>query len=319
MQQKNISIDEVKDLFAIKIIVKNKTACYIVIGIINTLYGLIPGTFKDYIAVPRMNMYQAIHGILLGEKGVVFEAQVCSYDMNKISKYGITAYFSYMKNSSKQNYNESIFKEKIAGIQNSLELEKQINDPKEFLNTLKTELFEDEVYIFTPKGDIKVLPKGATAVDFAYSVHEQIGNHMVGCKINSISMPVITPLKSGSIVEIITSEKERMPNENWLEYIKTAKAKNELIRHMNIMEENQTKRNITLEIEIEDRSGLMLDITQCIKQTETNVLSLKTDMLEERKGFLTIVMEIDSKEKLQLIKEYILKVENVKKIREVDE
>ena len=319
MQQKNITIDEVKDLFAIKIIVKNKPACYIVIGIVNTLYNLIPETFKDYIAVPRMNMYQAIHGILLGEKGVVFEAQVCSYDMNKISKYGITAYFSYMKNSNKQNYDESIFKEKIAGIQNSLELEKQVNDPKEFLNTLKTELFEDEVYIFTPKGDIKVLPKGATAIDFAYSLKEEIGNHIIGCKINSINMPVITQLNSGNIVEIITSEQERMPNENCLEYIKTAKSKSEYMKHISKMEENQTKREVTLEIEIENRRGLMLDITQCIKETETNVLALKSDMLENGKGFLIIVMEIDNKEKLQLIKDSILKIESVYKITEIEE
>ena len=319
MKEKNLTLDEIKDLFAIKILVKNKQTCYLVMGVVNTLYALMPGTFKDYIAVPRMNMYQAIHGILLGEKGVVFEAQICSYDMNKISKYGITAYFSYMKNSYKYDQKESIFKEKLAGIQNSLELEKQVNDPKEFLNTLKAELFEDEVYVYTPKGMIKVLPKGSTAIDFAYSVNEEIGNHMVGCKINSITMPVITPLKTGNIVEIITSEKELMPNENWLEHIKTAKAKNELIKHMNQMEQNQNKRDVTIEIEIEDRDGIALDITECINNTNTNVLSLKSDMDGAGRGTLTLVMEVESKEKLELIKTSISKVKNVENVKEVNE
>ena len=132
-------------------------------------------------------------------------------------------------------------------------------------------------------------------------------------------MRVITQLNSGNIVEIITSDQERMSNENWLEYIKTAKAKSEFMKHISKMEENQTKREVTLEIEIENRRGLMLDITQCIKETETNVLSLKTDMLENGKGFLIIVMEIDNKEKLQLIKDSILKIESVYKITEIEE
>ncbi len=318
MQSKNLTLDEIKDLFAIKILVKNKQTCYIVMGIINKLYKLLPGTFKDYIAVPRMNMYQAIHGTLLGEKGVIFEAQICSYDMNKISKYGITAYFSYMKNTNKQEGNESVFKEKLSGIQNSLELEKQINDPKQFLNTLKTELFEDEVYVFTPKGEIRVLPKGATAIDFAYSISEEIGNHLIGCKINSVNMPVITTLKSGNIVEIITSQRELMPNENWLEYIKTAKAKNELIKHLDKMEQQKKNRIVTLEIEIEDRNGLALDITKCIQETNTNVLALKSEMKENKQGFLIIVMEIETKEKLEKIKKSILEVKNVKSIRELE-
>lgn len=319
MQQKNLTLDEVKDLFAIKILVKNKQTCYIIMGIVNTLYKLVPSTFKDYIAVPRMNMYQALHAILLGENGVVFEAQICSYDMNKISKYGITAYFSYMKNSRKENGNESIYKERLAGIQNTLELEKQVNDPKEFLNTLKTELFEDEVYVYTPKGLIKVLPKGSTAIDFAYSVHEEIGNSMIGCKINSINMPVITPLKSGNIVEIITSDEEIMPNENWLEHIKTAKAKNEFIKHINRMEAKQTKREVTLQIDFNDRNGIALDITQCIMQNNINVLSFKSDLLDNEKGYFTIVLEIESKKKLDLIKEAILQIENVIDVQEIFE
>ena len=164
-------MDEIKDLFAIKIITKQKQECYMILGIINTLYNLIPGTFKDYIATPRNNMYEAIHEIILGEKGVELEVQICSYTMNKIAKYGIINYLPYIKKE------EMNFKKNLSGIHYSLELKKILEDPKEFLATLKSELLEDEIYIFTQKGDIKVLPKGATAIDFAYSIHDEVGNH----------------------------------------------------------------------------------------------------------------------------------------------
>ena len=217
-------MDEIKDLFAIKIITKQKQECYMILGIINTLYNLIPGTFKDYIATPRNNMYEAIHEIILGEKGVELEVQICSYTMNKIAKYGIINYLSYIKKE------EMNFKKNLSGIHYSLELKKILEDPKEFLATLKSELLEDEIYIFTPKGDIKVLPKGATAIDFAYSIHDEVGNHMIGCKINSIDMPLVTKLQNGNIVEIITSELKTVPEEEWTEVIKTAKAKNQILK-----------------------------------------------------------------------------------------
>ncbi len=219
INEKKIGMDEIKDLFAIKIITKQKQECYMILGIINTLYNLIPGTFKDYIATPRNNMYEAIHEIVLGEKGVELEVQICSYTMNKIAKYGIINYLPYIKKE------EMNFKKNLSGIHYSLELKKILEDPKEFLATLKSELLEDEIYIFTPKGDIKVLPKGATAIDFAYSIHDEVGNHMIGCKINSIDMPLVTKLKNGNIVEIITSELKTVPEEEWIEVIKTAKAK----------------------------------------------------------------------------------------------
>lgn len=133
------------------------------------------------------------------------------------------------------------FKKNLSGIHYSLELKKILEDPKEFLATLKSELLEDEIYIFTPKGDIKVLPKGATAIDFAYSIHDEVGNHMIGCKINSIDMPLVTKLQNGNIVEIITSELKTVPEEEWTEVIKTAKAKNQILKLLQTKKEEEKK------------------------------------------------------------------------------
>ena len=201
MRDKNINIGEIKDLFVIKIITKGKAECYRILGILNTIYSIIPGTFKDYIAMPRNNMYQAIHEILLGENGVVFETKICSYIMNKIDKYGITNYFSYMMYDKAKN-KEEMFEKNLSGIKDILEVEHLIENPKGFLETLKDEILDDEVYVFTPAGDIKVLPKNSTAIDFAYGIHQEIGDHIKRCIINSIPMPFITKLKNGDIVEI---------------------------------------------------------------------------------------------------------------------
>ena len=188
-----------------------------------------PGRFKDYIAVPKPNMYQSIHTTLLGEKGTPFEVQIRTWDMHRIAEYGIAAHWAYKEASyfgKKQAV--KVEEDKLAWLRESLEWQKDMQDPQEFLETLKTELFEDEVYVFTPKGAIKVLPRGGTPIDFAYSIHAEIGHHMTGCKINSKMMPIITPLKSGDIVEIITSDNSKGPSRDWLKFVKSTSAKNKI-------------------------------------------------------------------------------------------
>lgn len=300
MNEKKIGMDEIKDLFAIKIITKQKQECYMILGIINTLYNLIPGTFKDYIATPRNNMYEAIHEIILGEKGVELEVQICSYTMNKIAKYGIINYLPYIKKE------EMNFKKNLSGIHYSLELKKILEDPKEFLATLKSELLEDEIYIFTPKGDIKVLPKGATAIDFAYSIHDEVGNHMVGCKINSIDMPLVTKLQNGNIVEIITSELKTVPEEEWIEVIKTAKAKNQILKLLQTKKEEE-KKSIKIEILAFDRKNLALEITNVFMKNGINIKELQTEVTNN-KAKINIVAEIRRMEQVDKLLEELMEI-----------
>ena len=303
INEKKIGMDEIKDLFAIKIITKQKQECYMILGIINTLYNLIPGTFKDYIATPRNNMYEAIHEIILGEKGVELEVQICSYTMNKIAKYGIINYLPYIKKE------EMNFKKNLSGIHYSLELKKILEDPKEFLATLKSELLEDEIYIFTPKGDIKVLPKGATAIDFAYSIHDEVGNHMIGCKINSIDMPLVTKLKNGNIVEIITSELKTVPEEEWIEVIKTAKAKNQILKLLQTKKEEE-KKSIKIEILAFDRKNLALEITNVFMKSGINIKELQTEVTNN-KAKINIVAEIRRMEQVDKLSEELMEIPNM--------
>ena len=199
-------------------------------GVVHELYSPMPGRFKDYIAVPKPNMYQSIHTTLLGEKGTPFEVQIRTWDMHRIAEYGIAAHWAYKEANyfGKGKQVVKVESDKLSWLRETLEWQKEIEDPQEFLNTLKTELFEDEVYVFTPKGAIKVLPRGATPIDFAYSIHEQIGHHMTGCKINSKMMPIITPLNNGDIIEIVTSDNSKGPSRDWLKFVKSTKAKNKI-------------------------------------------------------------------------------------------
>lgn len=312
MTEKKINMEEIKDLFSIKIITRQKQDCYRILGMINTIYNLIPGTFKDYIATPRNNMYQAIHEIILGEKGVELEVQICSYAMNRIAKYGIINYFPYMKQNRVDSKEEVEFKKKLSGIHDSLELKNIMEDPKEFLNTLKSELLDDEVYIFTPKGDIKVLPRGATAIDFAYSIHEQIGNHMKGCKINSIDMPLITKLKNGDIVEIRTTNEKVKPEEEWIELLKTAKAKSQILKLLDQKRE-ANKEEISIEIIAEDRKNLVLEITDVFTKNNINIKSLTT-ILDNDKAEINMVIEVNGKDDINKLIGSVKKVNNVKKV-----
>ena len=226
MQRDNKSLDQIYDLFALRILVDTVKDCYAVLGIVHEMYTPMPGRFKDYIAVPKKNMYQSIHTTLLGPKGTPFEVQIRTWEMHRTAEFGIAAHWAYKEESNKGTKKSVIVKDdKLAWLRETLEWQKNTQNPDEFLNTLKTELFEDEVYIFTPKGMIKILPNGATPIDFAYSIHEQIGHKMVGCKINSKMMPIITPLKSGDIVEIITSDQSNGPSRDWLKFVKSSGAK----------------------------------------------------------------------------------------------
>ncbi len=230
MKRDDKTLDQIYDLFALRILVKSVKDCYAALGIVHELYGPMPGRFKDYIAVPKPNMYQSIHTTLIGKKGTPFEVQIRTWNMHKIAEYGIAAHWAY-KETSYFGKKEAVKVEedKLAWLRESLEWQSEMQDPEEFMKTLKTELFQDEVYVFTPKGAIKVIPRGGTPIDFAYTIHAEIGHKMVGCKINSKMMPIITPLENGDIVDIITSENSNGPSRDWLRFVKSSGAKNRIL------------------------------------------------------------------------------------------
>ncbi len=230
MVRDNKTLDQIYDLFALRILVKSVKDCYSALGIVHELYGPMPGRFKDYIAVPKPNMYQSIHTTLIGEKGTPFEVQIRTYDMHKIAEFGIAAHWAYKEKGYFGRKESVVVKEdKLSWLRETLEWQNDMQDPEEFLETLKTELFQDEVYVFTPKGAIKVLPRGSTPIDFAYMIHAEIGHKMTGCKVNSKMVPIITQLENGDIVEIITSDNSKGPSRDWLRFIKSSGAKSKIL------------------------------------------------------------------------------------------
>ena len=228
MQRDNKTLDQIYDLFALRILVNSVKDCYAALGVVHDLYNPMPGRFKDYIAVPKPNMYQSIHTTLLGTKGTPFEVQIRTWDMHRVAEFGIAAHWAYKEANKNTKSNVTVTEDKLAWIRESLEWQKDMQDPEEFMKTLKTELFEDEVYVFTPKGDIKVLPAGSTPIDFAYNIHAEIGHRMTGCKINNKMMPIVTKLNNGDIVEVITSDTSKGPSRDWLKFVKSSSAKTKI-------------------------------------------------------------------------------------------
>ena len=262
MQRDNKTLDQIYDLFALRILVNSVKDCYAALGVVHELYTPMPGRFKDYISVPKPNMYQSLHTTLIGPNGTPFEVQIRTYNMHRIAEFGIAAHWAYKEQSflKGKKANVVVSEDKLSWLRESLEWQKDMQDPQEFLNTLKTELFEDEVYVFTPKGEIKTLPKGSTPIDFAYNIHAEIGNKMTGCKINSKMMPIITKLNNGDIVEIITSENSKGPSRDWLKFVQSSSAKNKIMQWFkkNERQENIEKGKVLVEKEIK-RIGMTHD------------------------------------------------------------
>ena len=228
MQRDGITLEQVYDLFALRIIVNSVKDCYAALGVVHDLYNPMPGRFKDYIAVPKANMYQSLHTTLIGPNATPVEVQIRTWDMHRIAEFGIAAHWAYKEANRFKKTTVKVEEDKLSWLRESLEWQREMNDPNEFLNTLKKELFEDEVYVFTKNGEIKVLPKDATPIDFAYSIHTEIGNRMTGCKINSQMMPIVTKLNNGDIVDIITSDNAKGPSRDWLKFVQSTRAKSKI-------------------------------------------------------------------------------------------
>lgn len=224
MKQKNCNADDLFDLLAIRIILNSVKDCYSVLGIVHDMYKPMPGRFKDYIAVPKTNMYQSLHTTVFGEDARPFEIQIRTWDMHNVAERGIAAHFSYKEKTKKISEADK----KIIWLRQTLEIQKELTDNTQNLDKIKGEIFGEEVFVFTPKGDIKSLPKGSTPIDFAYSIHQKVAEKMIGCKINGKMLPISTKLENTDIVDIITSSTAKGPNSDWLKYIKTSSARNKI-------------------------------------------------------------------------------------------
>ncbi len=223
MLRDNKTLEQIYDLFAMRIIVNSVKDCYAALGLVHELYKPMPGRFKDYIAMPKPNMYQSLHTTLIGNGGVPFEVQIRTWDMHRVAEYGIAAHWAY-----KEGKNITASDEKLSWLREAIEWQKETNDDRDFMSKLKFDLFEEDVFVFTPKGDIKSMPAGSTPVDLAYAIHEQVGHRMVGAKINSKIVPIMTKLQNGDIVEILTSDNAKGPSRDWLKIVKTTQARNKI-------------------------------------------------------------------------------------------
>ncbi|CAM2782379.1 bifunctional (p)ppGpp synthetase/guanosine-3',5'-bis(diphosphate) 3'-pyrophosphohydrolase [Hathewaya histolytica] len=224
MRNKNKNLDQIFDLTAVRILVSTVVDCYSALGIVHTLYKPMPGRFKDYIAMPKPNMYQSLHSTVIGPKGKPFEIQIRTYDMHKTAEYGIAAHWKYKEGHEEEDDLES----KLYWLRDIIEWEGETSDPEEFMEAFKIDLFSDEIFVFTPKGKVISLPRNSTPIDFAYRIHTDIGNKCVGSKVNGKMIPLDYKLQTGEIVEVITSSNSKGPNIHWLSIANSNHAKSKI-------------------------------------------------------------------------------------------
>ena len=229
MKNQGKTMDQIYDLFAVRIIVESVKDCYAALGIIHEMFKPIPGRFKDYIAMPKANMYQSLHTTLIGSTGQPFEIQIRTLEMHKTAEYGIAAHWKY-KEASDGKKIKAQEEEKLSWLRQILEWQKDMSDNREFLNLLKSDLdlFSENVYCFTPTGDVKNLPAGSTPIDFAYSIHTAVGNKLIGARVNGRQVPIETEIRNGDRIEVITSHNSKGPSRDWLNVVKSTQAKNKI-------------------------------------------------------------------------------------------
>ena len=227
MYMQNHSFDEIYDIYAVRIIVDTVNDCYNCLGVIHDMFKPIPGRFKDYIATPKPNMYQSLHSTVIGKEGIPFEVQIRTWEMHRTAEYGIAAHWKYK--SGIKDAKDDKFNEKIAWIHEMVDKQNEGETPEEFLYTVKKDLEFEEVFVFTPQGDVKTLPKDSTVIDFAYAIHTEVGNHMTGAKVNGRIVPLDYKLKTGEICNIITTkQKDKGPSRDWLHIVRTSEARNKI-------------------------------------------------------------------------------------------
>jgi GTP pyrophosphokinase len=255
MQRQNLSLDQVYDIIAFRVIVESVKDCYSVLGLVHSMWKPISGKFKDYISIPKANMYQSLHTTVIGPEGERIEIQIRTEEMQQVAEYGVAAHWQY-KESGRSDSKQNRDAERFSWLRQIMDWQREIEDPREFMASLRFDLFNDEVYVFTPTGEIKELPDGATPVDFAYSIHTEVGNHCTGAKVNGRMVPLNSVLKNGDTIEVFT-DKKRKPSRDWLKFVKTAKARTR-IKHY-IRTEERTS-SIMLAKELLEKEGRRMNI-----------------------------------------------------------
>jgi guanosine-3',5'-bis(diphosphate) 3'-pyrophosphohydrolase len=239
IERSKVSFDQVYDLLAVRVITEDVSACYAVFGLIHTIWRPVPGRIKDFIAIPRANRYQSLHTTVMGDGGHQFEVQIRTEEMHRIAEEGIAAHWKYKAGDSVVTARDE---ERLNWIRQLVEWQKEMTDPNEFLSSLKMDLYPDEVYTFTPKGKVVVVPADGTPVDFAYTIHTEVGNTCVGAKVNGRMVPLRTKLRTGDIVEIVT-QKDHKPSRDWLTFVKSPRARNKIKHWLN---EDQRRRAVEI-------------------------------------------------------------------------
>ena len=275
MKAQNRNFDEIYDLIAVRVIVDSVKDCYGVLGIVHTQWKPIPGRFKDYIAMPKPNMYQSIHTTVIGPNGDPFEIQIRTKEMHETAEYGIAAHWKYKEGITDSNNKELRYENKMSWLRQILEWQKELDNANDLVETIKVDLLNEEVYVFTPQGKVVELPMGSCPLDFAYRIHSDVGNSCVGAKVNGKIVPLNYTLNNGDIVEIMTSKNSNGPSRDWLNFTKSAHARNKIRQYFKKeeKEENIAKGKTMLEREIK-REGL-----QDAKLLSTSELEVVSDKM----------------------------------------
>ena len=316
---KGKKFEDIYDILALRVFVNTEQECYLALGLIHSKYKPVPKRFKDYVAMPKTNLYQSLHTTVFGIDGQLFEIQIRTYDMDKIAEYGIASHWSYKENKQVTKDN---MEQKLEIFRSIIELNKDSSTPEEFINNVKKDiLFNDSIYVYTPKGDAIELPNGATCVDFAYKVHSAVGDQMIGAIVNDNIVPFDYKLKTGDIIKINTSKLSKGPNKDWLNFVTTSQAKNKiknfyskrekdenLSRGIEIFENALRKKNLPINETIEANLGMILD-TLKLKDLDELYLSIGS-------GKFTIhsIMKLIVPKKETLEKKLTKQVDNKKQI-----
>ena len=252
MRENGVDFEQIHDVIAFRLIMKTMPSCYEALGLVHTLWKPVPGRFKDYIAIPKPNMYQSLHTTVIGPYGDRIEVQIRTEEMHRIAEEGIAAHWAYKEGKTGQSKDDA----KFAWLRQLMEWQQDLKDPKEFLETVKVDLFTDEVFVFTPKGDVKSLPRGATPVDFAFAIHSDVGNKCVGAKVNGKIVPLRYKLKNGDTVEVLTSGNAH-PSKDWLTYVKTSRAQAKIRTYIKAQ---QREKSLELGRELAEREFKRWDL-----------------------------------------------------------
>ena len=322
MTMQHKTLDQIYDVFAVRIIVDSVMECYGALGIIHEKYTPVPGRFKDYIAMPKQNMYQSLHTTLIGPNGQPFEIQIRTYEMHKTAEYGIAAHWKYKENITGDGDNEE---QKIAWLRQILEWQRDMSDNHEFINLLKDDLnmFSERVYCFTPNGDVKNLPSGSTPIDFAYSIHSAVGNKMVGARVNGKMVNIDYKLQNGDRVEIITSNNSTGPSRDWLKVVQSTQAKNKInvwfkqqnkeeniVKGKELIEKYCKAKNINLSEILKPAYMEKVRLKYSYKEWDSLIASIGHGGLKEGQIVNKLLDEYEKEHKVEITDDDVLKETN---------